>query len=120
MKKKISKRKQLERENQISKAKRERIILTLSFIPAFAFTAASIITYAVNKYGYLWLSLTTAFAWLITASVFLYATKKHWGFANKKGVVTDKSTSVVTVYNTVLLFALSALFFALFIKDLIV
>ncbi len=120
MKKKVSKRKQAERDARIDKAKREKLILFFSCIPSFAFTAVLIILYAINKYGYPWLSLTTALCWLALGSVFLYAKIKKWGFTNKKGVVTEKSTSVVTVYNIALLFVLAALFTALFIKDLIV
>ena len=118
--KKISKRNQTERQNRINNAKKQRIILLLSCIPSFAFTVVLTVFYAINKYGYPWLSLTTALCWLVSASVFLYARKKKWGYTNKKGVVTSESCSVVTVYNIVLLFILAALFTALFIKDLIV
>ncbi len=120
MKKKISKRKQKEREERLNNAKNQRLVLLFSCIPSFAFTTILIVFYSINKYGYPWLSLTTSLSWLVSASVFVYAKTKKWGFTNKNGVVTDKSYSVVTVYNIVLLFVLAALFAALFIKDLII
>ena len=118
MRKKISKKKQAERSERLEQTKKQRLILILSFIPAFAFTTVLIVFYAINKYGYPWLSLTTALCWLANASLFVYATKKKWGYTNKNGVVTEKSSSIVTVYNIVLLFVLAAVFTALFIKDL--
>jgi len=118
MKKKISKRKQEERRQLRKAAKKQRIILTLSAVPPFAFTVTSLIVYAIKKQAFSWLLATSSITWILLGVLFIYASKKKWGYVTRAGVESNESSTVVTIYNIVLIFALAVLFAALFIKQL--
>ena len=115
MKKKISKKKQIERDALRASSKKHKLIVALSAIVPFAITVAMLISYAVTKYVYLWLCAATSVSWLALGGLFLFAHFKKWGFVTKKGVTVKENFSIVTVYNIVLIFALAAVFAVLFI-----
>ena len=114
MKKKISKKKQIERDALRASSKKHKLIVALSAIVPFAITVAMLISYAVTKFVYLWLCATTAVSWLALGGLFLFAHIKKWGFVTKKGVAVKENFSIVTIYNIVLIFALAAVFAVLF------
>ena len=99
------------------KAKKERVILTLSSIPPFIVTVVTVILYALKIMSPA-LTAATGVLWLALGGVFVYALKKEWGYSLPSGARSDKSTNVVTVYNIVLIFLLAALFIALFIRQI--
>ena len=109
MKKKISKRKEEERREQARLLKKRQIIVTLSIIPPFLLSIVFTVLYAL-KTSYVWLTATTSLSWFALGGLFVYSLVKKWGYVNAKGVKTPDSGSIITVYNTVLVFAL-ALFF---------
>ncbi len=117
--KKISKTKQIKREENIKEAKKQKLILILSTIPAFISAIASIIVYAIERHAPTWLLAVTSAAWLLLGGLFIFALKKRWGFVTPKGVECRESRSIVTVYNVVLVFALGAFFLAMLIKQLL-
>jgi len=116
--KKLSPKKIEERRERREKAKRERIILTVSAIPPFILTVVTIILYACRITPSP-LTAVTAVLWFALGGVFIYAYKKKWGHSLPTGAKADRSTNVVTVYNTVLIMLLGVLFTALFIRQII-
>ena len=116
--KKLSQKKIEERRERRARAKKERIILALSSIPPFVVTVVTIILYAL-KITAAPLTLITALLWAALGGIFIYGYKKRWGYTLPSGAPSDKSSSVVTIYNTVLIFLLAALFIALFIRQII-
>ena len=119
MAKKISKRKAEERKEKLALAKKQRITLICVSIPAFILTVTLVVLYAAIRFSNPWLFMATAVAWFALAALFVYAAVKKWGYVTLKGDPCEKNSSVITVYNIVLLFALGAFFTALFIKELI-
>ena len=118
MKKKISKKKQAERRRLLKLARNQRIILALSAVPPFAFTVTTIIIYAIKKQAFSWLLAVSSITWILLGALFIYADKKKWGCVSQVGVKTDDNTTVVTLYNIILIFALALLFAILFIRQL--
>ncbi len=116
--KKLSPKKIEERRERREKAKKERIILSLSAIPPFILTVVTIILYACRITPAPLLGATAAL-WFILGGVFIYAYKKKWGFSLPTGAKADKSTNVVSIYNIALIILLGVLFAALFIRKLI-
>ena len=116
--KKLSQKKIEERRARREKAKRERLILTLTSIPPFTVTVVTVILYALKITSPV-LTAATGVLWLALFGVFVYALIKEWGYSLPSGARSDKSTNAVTVYNTVLIFLLAALFIALFIRQII-
>lgn len=118
MAKKISKRRQEERKKQLALAKKQKIALMVSAVPAFAFTITLIILYAAFSISALWLFATTAACWMALGGLFIYAAVKKWGYITEKGDESKKNASVITIYNIVLIFALAAFFTFLFFREL--
>jgi hypothetical protein len=116
--KKLSPKKIEERRERREKAKKERIIMTLSAIPPFILTVVTIILYACKITPAALLGATAA-VWFVLGGVFIYAYKMKWGYSLPTGARSDKSTNAVTVYNIVLVILLGVLFAALFIRKLI-
>ena len=116
--KKLSPKKIEERKERREKAKKEKIILTLSAIPPFIITIVTIILYAF-KLTYAPLTCAVAVLWFALGGVFIYAYKEKWGYSLPTGAKSDKSSNVVTIYNIVLVFVLGGLFAALFIRQII-
>jgi hypothetical protein len=116
--KKLSPKKIEERRERREKAKRERIILTVSALPPFILTVVTIILYAC-KITPSPLTAVTAVLWFVLGGVFIYAHKNKWGYSLPSGAKTDRSSNVVTVYNIVLIMLLGVLFTALFIRQII-
>ena len=117
-KKKISTKKQLERKQKLKLAKKQKLWLIGAAIPPFAFTITLIILYAL-KFVYPWLFITTAFSWFALGGLFVYAAVKKWGYVTIKGDPCEKNSSVITIYNIVLLFALGVLFAVLFFREIL-
>jgi hypothetical protein len=115
MKKKISKRKQEERKILRTASKKHKYTILFSAIVPFLVTVAMLVTYAIKKYVYLWLCAATAVSWFALGGLFIFAHVKKWGFVTKNGVESKENFSVVTIYNTVLVFALAVVFTVLFI-----
>ena len=115
MKKKISKRKQEERKILRTASKKHKYTILFSAIVPFLITIAMLISYAITKYVYLWLCAATAVSWFALGGLFIFAHVKKWGFVTKNGVESKENFSVVTIYNTVLVFALAIVFTVLFI-----
>ena len=111
MKKKISKRKTEQRQARLKQSKKYKLILALSAIPSFILTVVFTVLYAFRT-SFVWLSALTALSWFALGGLFIYSTKARWGYVNKKGVESNESTSVVTIYNIILIFVLGALFSA--------
>ena len=120
MAKKVSKRKAEERKEKLALAKKQRIILACISIPAFLLTVTLVVLYATIRFSNPWLFMTTALAWFALGALFVYAAVKKWGYVTVKGDPCEKNSSVITVYNIILLFALGALFTVLFIRELII
>ena len=109
MKKKISKKKQVERNELLKKSKIRRLILALSVVPPFSMTVLSTVFYALKDIK-IWLLSTTAALWFLLGALFIYALIKKWGNVSSVGARVKKSYSIVTVYNIVLIFLLGILF----------
>ena len=119
MKKKISKKKQIERQKNLKMAKKQKLTLILSAILPFALTITLMVLYGAFRIAYPWLFIVTALSWFALGSLFVYAAVKKWGHITHKGDTCENNTSVITIYNIVLLFALGVLFTLLFIKELL-
>ncbi len=109
MKKTISKRKEKERQEQLEKLKKHQLITMLSLILPFSLSIAFTVLYAFRK-SYVLLSAATSVSWFALGGLFVYALVKKWGFVNSKGVKSAESGSVITIYNTVLVFILAVFF----------
>ena len=112
MKKTISKRKVQERLELLKQNKKRKLIITLSLLLPFLLSITFTVLYAL-KISYAWLTAITSLSWFALGGIFVYAYRKKWGFVNSKGVKTPESGSVVTIYNTVLVFALASFFLAM-------
>ena len=118
MKKQISKKKSIEREELLKQSKKHRLILSLSAVPPFVLTVLFIVLYALRA-STPWLSAGASALWFALGGLFIYANKARWGYVTKKGAKSAESNTVVTVYNIVLIFILGAFFLALTIWKLI-
>lgn len=118
MAKKLSKRKEEERRVKLALAKKQRLALIFSAIPAFILTVTMIVLYAGFDISRHWLTATTAALWYALGALFIYATVKKWGYVTNKGDEAKKNFSAITIYNIVLVFALAAFFTFLFFRDL--
>ena len=116
--KKLTPKKIEERRERRRKAKKERLILTLSAIPPFAVTIVTLILYACKITSPVLTGITSVL-WLALGGVFVYSYMNKWGYSLPSGAKADKSSNVVTVYNIVLIMVLGVLFLALFVRQLI-
>lgn len=119
VKKKISTKKQVERQKKLAMAKKQKLALICSAIPPFAFTVTLIVLYAAFRLAYPWLFIVTALSWFALGGLFVYAAVKKWGYVTVKGDPCEQNSSVITIYNIVLLFALGVLFTVLFFREIL-
>ena len=118
MKKKISKKRTEERNALLAITKKRRLILALSTLPPTLATVCYIVLFAL-KVKIVWLPAVTSVLWAVLGCLFVYSSRSRWGNVNKKGVVSEESDSIATVYNTVLVFLLCLLFAAFTVMEII-